>query len=399
MSNTIKWLWLTTKQGLSCTKISRLVEKYGSIEDIYNRSSYDVPHLTKADIAALCNKSLDSAKRTYESVRNCGAGILTCDNKYYPESLRNIRPMPYVLYVRGHAIDIDNMFAIGIVGTRINTDYGSESAAKISYELGKQGVVIVSGLAKGIDSIAMSAALKAGAHTIGVLGCGIDQIYPNSNRRLFEEVMQTGLIISEYPPGTKVFKGSFPQRNRIIAGLSRGILVIEGSRSSGSMITAKFAEEYSRDIFAVPRNIGDRNARGIPMDGTNHLIQTGAKLVTNAYDILIEYGYTPPKINRETPAAETPLSQSTNNDTSKTDDTSTKPTSKFTEADIEAVAVRASSDIQKRIIRLIGNDALFADEISEALDSDAAGIGTALTIMETIGFIKRRPDGRYNLNC
>lgn len=393
MSNTIKWLWLTTKRGLSSVKISRLVEKYGNIEDIYSRTSYDVPHLTKEDTAALCNKSLDTAKRTYENVRSCGAEILTCDNKYYPESLRNIRPMPYVLYVRGRAMDIDNMFAIGIVGTRINTDYGAECASRISYELGKQDVVIVSGLAKGIDSIAMSAAIRAGAKTIGVLGCGIDQVYPASNRRLFDEVLKNGLIISEYPPGTMAFRGSFPQRNRIIAGLSRGVLVVEGSRSSGSMITARFAEEYSRDVFAVPRNIGDKNARGIPMDGTDHLIQTGAKLIMNAADILTEYGYTAPKIKSDSPPPEPHISV---REVKAADPPSVE---EITDDDIEVLAERAASDIQKSIIRLIGGRGLFADEIADGLDADASVIGTALTIMETIGLIKRQPDGKYKLNC
>lgn len=393
MSNTIKWLWLTTKRGLSSVKISRLVEKYGNIEDIYSRTSYDVPHLTKEDTAALCNKSLDTAKRTYENVRSCGAEILTCDNKYYPESLRNIRPMPYVLYVRGRAMDIDNMFAIGIVGTRINTDYGAECASRISYELGKQDVVIVSGLAKGIDSIAMSAAIRAGAKTIGVLGCGIDQVYPASNRRLFDEVLKNGLIISEYPPGTMAFRGGFPQRNRIIAGLSRGVLVVEGSRSSGSMITARFAEEYSRDVFAVPRNIGDKNARGIPMDGTDHLIQTGAKLIMNAADILTEYGYTAPKIKSDSPPPEPHISV---REVKAADPPSVE---EITGDDIEVLAERAASDIQKSIIRLIGGRGLFADEIADGLDADASVIGTALTIMETIGLIKRQPDGKYKLNC
>ena len=397
MSNTIKWLWLTTKRGLSSVKISRLVEKYGSIEDIYSRTSYDVPHLTKEDTAALCNKSLDTAKRTYENVRSCGAEILTCDNKYYPESLRNIRPMPYVLYVRGRAMDIDNMFAIGIVGTRINTDYGAECASRISYELGKQGVVIVSGLAKGIDSIAMSAAIRAGAKTIGVLGCGIDQVYPASNRRLFDEVLKNGLIISEYPPGMLAFRGSFPQRNRIIAGLSRGVLVVEGSRSSGSMITARFAEEYSRDVFAVPRNIGDKNAHGIPMDGTDHLIQTGAKLIMSAADMLTEYGYTAPKIKSDSPPPEPPPEPDISVREVKAADP--PPAKEITDTDIEALSERAASDMQKSIIRLIGRHELFADEIADELDADAAGIGTALTIMETIGLIKRQPDGRYKLNC
>lgn len=387
MSNTIKWLWLTTKRGLNSIKISYLIEKYGNINNIYSRTDYDVPHLTKADREALSDKSLDAAERTYSDICSCGARILTCDNKYYPTSLRNIRPMPYVLYIRGKAIDMENMFGIGVVGTRIHTDYGAYYASGISYDLARNGVIIVSGMAKGIDSIAMKAALRAGARTIGVLGCGIDQIYPESNRWLFEEVLENGMIISEYPPGALPLRGHFPQRNRIIAGLSRGILVVEGSKNSGSLITAKFAEEYNRDIFAVPRSIGAKNEKGIPMDGTNHLIQSGAKLVMNAGDILNEYGIPFKKTSKRETA---PVEKE-----EKIKPPVQPPVKKL---DIDSLLERASSDLQKEVIRFIGDKSLYADEIVQGLDAETSAIGTTLTMMETFRLIQRQPDGRYKLN-
>lgn len=387
MSNTIKWLWLTLKRGITPHKISKLLEVYGNIDEIYAGRKYAVPHISPENVAELCRKDLGPAERVYQSVRDCGASILTFDNKHYPTCLRNIKPIPYVLYVRGRGMDIENMFAIGMVGTRINTDYGADQAARIAYGLGKRGAVIVSGLAAGIDSIAMSAALKAGGRTIGVLGCGIDQVYPQSNRRLFDEVVKTGLIISEYPPGTQVFRGSFPQRNRIIAGLSRGVLVVEGSRSSGSMITAKFALEYNRDVFAIPRNIGEKNAYGAAMDGTNYLIRTGASLVCSAKDILSEYGYATDKNERDTgPPPDIAAPEHITSDEKRQTDT-------------EQLIAKAADGIQKEIIKFIGTRELFADEIAEGVTEDTAQLGTALTIMETMGLIKRTPDGKYKLNC
>ncbi len=195
------------------------------------------------------------------------------------------------------------------------------------------------------------------------------------------------MIISEYPPGALPLRGHFPQRNRIIAGLSRGILVVEGSKNSGSLITAKFAEEYNRDIFAVPRSIGAKNAKGIPMDGTNHLIQSGAKLVMNAGDILNEYGIPFKKTSKRETA---PVEKE-----EKIKPPVQPPVKKL---DIDSLLERASSDLQKEVIRFIGDKALYADEIVQGLDAETSAIGTTLTMMETFRLIQRQPDGRYKLN-
>lgn len=394
MSSTIQWLWLTTKQGITPHKIAKLMEAYGSIEEIYKRTSYNVRGLTRAETDRLLDKSLDTARQTFQNVLDCGASILTCDNKFYPECLRNISPMPYVLYMKGTPVNFDKILGIGIVGTRLNTDYGAKCAYNISYGLGERGAVIISGMALGIDSIAMHAAVKAGAYAIGVLGCGIDIVYPQSNDWLFREITKTGLIISEYPPGTRAFPGNFPQRNRIIAGLSKGVLVIEGAKSSGSMITARLALEYNRDLYAVPRCIGDVNAKGIPMDGTNHLIRDGAKLTLNAEDILCEYEYMPiekrkpkKKIRKEQPPAEEiPKHEE------KTTETNTE------QADVERLIEKTNSDIERSVIMLLKGGGKYADEIVRELDGEIGSAGVTLTLMETMGFLKRGADGRYELN-
>lgn len=401
MSSTIQWLWLTTKQGITPHKIAKLMEAYGSIEEIYKRTSYDVRGLTRAETDRLLDKSLDTARQTFQNVLDCGASILTCDNKFYPECLRNISPMPYVLYMKGTPVNFDKILGIGIVGTRLNTDYGAKCAYNISYGLGERGAVIISGMAMGIDSIAMHAAVKAGAYAIGVLGCGIDIVYPQSNDWLFREITKTGLIISEYPPGTRAFPGNFPQRNRIIAGLSKGVLVIEGAKSSGSMITARLALEYNRDLYAVPRCIGDVNAKGIPMDGTNHLIRDGAKLTLNAEDILCEYEYMP--IEKRKPKKKSRKEQSPSADKVPSFEHEVKQPEAETKKEqsddgFARLMERADNDIQRSVIKLLKDEGKYADEIVRELDGEIGAAGVTLTLMETMGFLKRGPDGKYRLN-
>ena len=379
MSSTIKWLWLVSKQGITPQNTAALLKIYGSIEEIYAAKSYKAAGIKENVAAGLRDKRFDAAEQLYNRICACGARILTYSSRYYPSCLKNIHPIPYVLYVRGQMPLLDDMFAIGIVGTRTNTDYGAEAAAKIASDLARRNVVIVSGLAMGIDSIAMKAAINAGGRTIGVLGCSIDKVYPASNRQLYEAVMKNGLVISEYPPGAPMHRGAFPQRNRIIAGLSRGVLVAEGSRNSGSLITANCALEYNRDVFAVPRDIGAANAHGQLMDGANYLIQSGAKLVTTADDILSEFGYAPSAVKGKSAAPNASMEASIT-------------------ASIKQLNERASNELQRLIIKTIGTGSLFPDELETMLGGDAGSLGTALTMMETMGIIVRTPDGRYGLN-
>lgn len=407
MSSTIKWLWLVSKQGITPQNTAALLKIYGSIEEIYAAKSYKAAGIKENVAAGLRDKRFDTAEQLYNRICACGARILTYSSRYYPSCLKNIHPIPYVLYVRGQMPLLDDMFAIGIVGTRTNTDYGAEAAAKIASDLARRNVVIVSGLAMGIDSIAMKAAINAGGRTIGVLGCSIDKVYPASNRQLYEAVMKNGLVISEYPPGAPMHRGAFPQRNRIIAGLSRGVLVAEGSRNSGSLITANCALEYNRDVFAVPRDIGAANAHGQLMDGANYLIQSGAKLVTTADDILSEFGYAPSAVKgksaqrrRETvhTAAPKPKSGTLK---PKTGAPSAAPNASMEAsitASIKQLNERASNELQRLIIKTIGTGSLFPDELETMLGGDAGSLGTALTMMETMGIIVRTPDGRYGLN-
>ncbi len=220
-----------------------------------------------------------------EKARKLGVSLVPYGSKLYPKTLAEIHDPPVLLYVWGENFDALKEFSIAIVGSRKASSYGKAAASLISGELSRNGVVIVSGLAYGIDSTAHAAALKSGT-TVAVLGNGVDVVYPFVNGKLFEEVKKHGCLVSEFPFGTKPDRWTFPRRNRIIAGLSMGTVVVEAAKHSGSLITARLALEEGREVFAIPGPIFSSTS-----EGTNELIKEGAKCVTRADDVLNEFGY------------------------------------------------------------------------------------------------------------
>ena len=213
--------------------------------------------------------------------------VITIDNDEYPESLKNIYNPPKELYCLGNTKLLNNTNKLAIIGCRDYSEYGKNIAKKFAYMLAKQGIVIVSGGARGIDSFAHQGAIMAKSATIAVLGNGIDYVYPPENKSLEEEIIRNnGLLLSEYPNGTKPSKYTFPERNRIISALSKGILVVEAKQKSGTLITVDFGLEQGKNIYAIPGNINSINATG-----TNELIKQGAKLVTDINDIIEDFWY------------------------------------------------------------------------------------------------------------
>ncbi len=211
-----------------------------------------------------------------------GIKIVTFSNKDYPETLKNIEDAPIVLYIKG-TIQKEDRYAVAVVGSRKYSSYGKLAAEKLSSELSSMGFTIVSGMARGIDTLAHVAAINSGGRSIAVLGSGIDVPYPPENRGLMEKLAASGCVISEFPPGTMPERENFPKRNRIISGLSLGVLVVEATVDSGSLITASCALEQGKEVFVVPGNINSANSKG-----TNELIKKGAKLVQSAEDVIEE---------------------------------------------------------------------------------------------------------------
>ena len=288
--DTLYWIWLSEALGAGSSAFRRLISLYDTPFDIFRAEENEidqVPNLTERVKLALCDKSLQRATEILDQCEKEGIGILCYDEDAYPRVLREIQKPPMILYYRGILPDFNRSLCVGIVGTRSMSAYGLRQAYKMSYELASAGALIVSGMAKGIDGVAAAAALKAGGTTVAVLGCGVDVVYPTHHRNLSQEIARTGVILSEYAPGSRPNNYHFPMRNRIISGLSQATVVVEAGIGSGSLITAKDAILQGRDVFAIPANVGSKGA-----DGTNGLLRDGARMALSSADILAPYQYT-----------------------------------------------------------------------------------------------------------
>ena len=282
------WVWLNECRGLTNRSRALLLDHFGSPEDVYYADEAEyalVEGLSKKQLELLADKSADGADKILGDCQRLGLRILTMQDADYPARLRGIFEPPCLLYVKGTLPAFDEEVAVAMVGTRACTPYGTSSAEKIAYGLAKQGALVVSGAARGIDSAAHRGALRAGGVTVAVLGNGLDVVYPEENAGLYRDIAATGALLSEYPPGTAAEGWHFPIRNRIISGLCLATVVVEAPlERSGALITANTALEQGRDVFAVPGPIDAPTSVGC-----NRLIRDGAGLVTDASDILREY--------------------------------------------------------------------------------------------------------------
>ena len=278
------WIWLSCIKGLGSKRKQILLKKYKTPKKIYTLKKEEILQIKEFDeILAeniICKKNREDIKRQIDFMQKENIKILTIEDKEYPKILKTIYDYPISIYVKGNE-KILNMPSIGIVGCRESTSYGEKVAQYFAYHLSKRNINIISGLAKGIDSQSHIGAIKAKGITIGVIGNGLDMVYPKENQYLYDKIIEeNGAIISEYPIGTKPEKMNFPARNRIISGMSKGILVIEAKKKSGTLITVDFALEQGRDVYVVPGNIDEMNSVG-----TNDLIKQGAQIVTSHRDI------------------------------------------------------------------------------------------------------------------
>ncbi|MFB3778313.1 MAG: DNA-processing protein DprA [Bryobacteraceae bacterium] len=281
----LHWLALRLVPGLGSRKAGLLIERFRSPQAVFRASSSELEAAGLASgvarsVASGC--SFEEAATQHEKMLGAGAELIALSDPRYPPALREIFDPPVVLFVRGR-VELLNSLMLGIVGTRRPTPYGMSVAERLAGDLARAGLTIVSGMARGIDTAAHSGALAAGADTVAVLGCGVDLVYPAENRRLAAELAEKGLLVSEFPMGAPAYPQNFPIRNRIISGMSAGVLVVEGAEYSGSAITAKLAMDQEREVFAVPGNITSKMSWG-----PNLLIKQGAKLVQEWNDVVSE---------------------------------------------------------------------------------------------------------------
>ena len=281
------WIWLSTRPHVSDRMKAELIRRFQSPEEIYYAGADSlscIEGLTSEAVAALADKDLKAAEAILQDCRRENIRILTYQDAAYSARLKNISDPPLVLYYKGILPDFDGSALIGVVGTRKASAYGMKTAKKMGYQIARCGGIVVSGMAYGIDGMATRGALAAGASAVGILGCGVDLVYPASNRGLFADMEQYGCLLSEFTPGTPPLAHNFPKRNRLISGLSCGVLVVEAPEKSGALITAQAALEQGRDVFVVPGNIDVDT-----FVGSNRLLRDGAVAVSSGWDILSEY--------------------------------------------------------------------------------------------------------------
>jgi DNA processing protein len=352
------WIAWSGVPGVGPATFRRLLERFGSAEQAWRAPLAELQRLgfTERVLASVRAKRRgDWPQRVAARLEALGARALAWSDPEYPERLKHIGSPPIVLYVRG-ALQPSDDWAVAVVGTRRATVYGRDMTERIVAELAANGVTIVSGLARGIDSHAHRAALEAGGRTLAVLGSGIDVVYPPENARLAEAIVASGALVSELPPGARPDARHFPLRNRIISGLARAVLVVEAPEDSGALITADCALDQGRDVLAVPGNVTQRSS-----SGANRLIQQGAKLVTCARDVLEE-------LRLEA------LPQQ-----------------------LEMRALLPDSPIEQRLVALLAEQPAHLDEIVRASGLTTAEVSSAMAMLELKGFVRALGGQHYAL--
>ncbi len=366
------WLALSLTPGLGPTRIRKLIEHYGTAEKVFQASLTELeatgmPAVSAQSIAT--GKSLELAQQECEKAVEAGAKIISLSDPEYPSRLKEIYDPPVILFVKGN-VEALAQPGIAMVGTRHPTPYGTGMAERLSIELAARGLVIISGLARGIDTASHRGAISAKGKTVAVLGTGIDVIYPKENTRLAEQILALGgALISEFPVGTHPAPQNFPIRNRIISGMSVGVLVVEAAEYSGTRITSRCALEQNRDVYAVPGNVTNKNSWG-----PNTLIKQGAKLVATWEDVW-----------EELPAEIQAALSSRQNESSEPETASLFPD-------------EVSSPHEKKILRLIKPDeSTHIDQLVELLENEMSSseIFAALFELELNGKIRQLPGKNF----
>lgn len=372
-----------------------LLKHFGTPENIFRAGAIDyagVEGVTKSHISLLSNKNLDPANKLLASCLKFGYRVLTFQDALYPERLKNIYDPPIILYVRGDMPLVDDEAIVAVVGSRSCTPYGVSAAENTGYRLARRGLIVATGLARGVDTAAARGALRGGGRIIGVIGSGLDVVYPPENRQLFDDVAKNGAVISEYAPGTPAVPAHFPARNRLLSGLALGVAVIEAPKKSGALITAARALEQGRDVFAMPGNVD-----AVSCEGSNALLREGAIPILSADDIIDEYaelfpdkitsGAEPQPHGSSIPKKPAAASESVN--FKKEIDKS--PVVDY--IDVDKILSTLSGD-EKTVAYTLGALSLHIDEIIVRSGLTAQQVLTALTMLEIAGKAARS-NGQY----
>jgi DNA processing protein len=344
------WVGFNIVPSIGPAKVRALLDRFGDLETAWHA---DGPSLQDAGLDRKAISNLRQARAELDldaqmaDIEQRGLRVLTWEDTAYPPLLREIYGPPPVLYLRGTLLPEDQ-WAVAIVGTRRATAYGKQAARMLAHDLAQNGVTVVSGLARGIDAEAHQGALEAGGRTIAVMGCGLDRVYPPEHRHLAHRIAEHGALVGDYPVGTPPDARNFPPRNRIISGLSKGVLVVEAGAKSGALITVEFAGEQGRDVFAVPGNIVSRNSIGC-----NRLIQNGAKMVLGVQDILEELNMT------------------------------------MIEQQAEVRATVPTNETEAHLLELVSDQPLHVDEICRQSKLPVHQVSSTLAMMELKGLVRQ----------
>ena len=360
MMNDIKyWNAFNRVPGIGRVKISLLEKYFGILEKAWFATFIELREAgldTKAVDAIITNRKDISPEQELEKLLKLNIKVLSWNDEEYPGRLKEVDDKPPVLYVKGDLISEDK-WSIAVVGTRRATVYGRQVTEEIVNNLSRRKITIISGLARGIDTVAHKAALDAGGRTIAVFGCGLDMVYPADNLNLARRICECGALVSEYPLGTRPRADNFPRRNRIMSGMSLGVLVIEASERSGALITAHQALEQNREVFAIPGSILSPASCG-----TNRLIQEGAKLVLNYNDVLEELNLC------------------------------------ITEQQMEMRKFVSVTDTENMVLECLSGETTHIDEICRRTELPISTVSSLLSIMELRGIVKQLGGMQYIIN-
>jgi len=398
------WLWLAELKNISLSQKHRLLQQVGDPETMYHTQPdyMDIPEKIKT---ALQDKSLQTAQKILSDCKAKRIGILPVADSAYPARLRNTPDAPLVLYYKGILPDWDSVPFIGVVGTRKASLYGLQVARRLAGQITRSGGCIISGGAAGADTAAMQGSLDAGGPVVGVLGCGVDVVYPRGNKDLFAATQENGCLLSEYPPGTEPLSWNFPARNRIISGISSGVLVAEAPEKSGALITARYAMEQGRDVFVVPGNIDNASCAG-----SNLLLQEGAIPVFSGWDVLENYEFLyPGKLKKhkiepfyvnqtpETRVAENvspPAPKSENRTTARKNSIDNGPVSTYSVLKNEQIAL---NEDERAILAQLTDMPQEPAELVDKLALPTGKVLSALTMLSVKGLVQKYPGGRFSL--